>query len=154
MHACIRPETKLTTNQTRLPDVLVPVHHVRPDRGDRGPRRAVVRDERRAVRAAVLPDGVPVGLLLHVPAEDARAVRARRRALRRLLRPLLLRDLRALPGVQGAHGPRLRPRPRLAPQPGRRVPARAAADGTLTADLGVPNCFWQIVPYVRVIIGE
>lgn len=123
----------------RLHDVLVPVHHVRADGGDRGPRHDVVRDERGAVRADPVAVGVAVhvGLLLHVPHQAARAARAPRGALRRLPRPPLLPPLRALPGVQGAQGARLRARPRLGLQrpEGRRrrrhVPAGLAGDGAL-----------------------
>uniref|UniRef100_J3LUF0 Uncharacterized protein n=1 Tax=Oryza brachyantha TaxID=4533 RepID=J3LUF0_ORYBR len=74
-------------------------------------------------------------IYLPVPRQDARPVRPRRRALRRLLRPLLLRAVRALPGVQGAHPPRLPPQPRVATQHGaprrRHRPARRALHGTL-----------------------
>jgi hypothetical protein len=122
------------TTTNRLPDVLVPVHHVRPHRGDRGPRRDVVRRGGDHLHAAGLLHGLPLDLLLHVPLQDARAARPPRSLLLRLLRPLLLRALRALPAVQGAQGPRIRPRPRLGRQraEGRRrrrhVPAAGGGD--------------------------
>jgi hypothetical protein len=105
-------------NVIRLHDVLVPVRDVRADRGGRGPRRDVVRGRGGHLHAAGLLHGVPVplDLLLHVPLQDARAAGAPRRRLLRLLRPLLLRAVRALPAVQGAQGTRLGPRARLGRQ--------------------------------------
>ena len=64
--------------------------------------------ERDAVHAAGLGDGgMGLPLLLLLPLQAARAVRAQGEALRRLLRPLVLRVLRPVPGVPRAQEPRL-----------------------------------------------
>jgi hypothetical protein len=119
--------------------VLVPVHHVRARGGDRGPRRDVVRHGGGAVRGAGLLHGLPVDLLVHVPRQDARPARPPRDPLLRLPRPLLLRAVRALPAVQGAQGPRLRPRPRLGTQRHSHYAASVrTGDGPLTADRPAP----------------
>jgi hypothetical protein len=96
------PDLILTTRLCRLRDVPVPVHHVRADRGDHRPGVDVVRHQRGAVRAHHAAHGVPVRLLLLLPRQDARPVRPPGEPLRRLLRPLLLRVLRPLPGVPRA----------------------------------------------------
>nr|AAP46244.1 hypothetical protein [Oryza sativa Japonica Group] len=76
-------------------------------------------------------------MYLHLPRQDARPVRPLRRALRRLLHPLLVRAMRAHPGVQGARRARLRPQAWVAPQHGaprrRRRRARRATHGTLAS---------------------
>lgn len=68
-----------------------------------------MRGERSAVRTDTLRDGVQLHVLVLLPVEDAGAVPAGGEPLCRLRRPLLLRVLRPLPGVQGAQDPRLRP---------------------------------------------
>uniref|UniRef100_A0A8R7P8Y0 Uncharacterized protein n=1 Tax=Triticum urartu TaxID=4572 RepID=A0A8R7P8Y0_TRIUA len=62
--------------------------------------------ERDAVHASGHDDGGGHRLLLLLlPCQAAGGTRARREALRRLLRPLLLRPLRPLPGVPRAQEP-------------------------------------------------
>ncbi|XP_037466011.1 uncharacterized protein LOC119337884 isoform X2 [Triticum dicoccoides] len=60
--------------------------------------------------------GAGLPLLLLLPLQDEGAVGAQGEALRRLLRPPLLRPLRPLPGVPRAQEPRLRHEPRVARQ--------------------------------------
>ncbi len=74
--------------------------------------------ERDAVYVAGDGDGVRVRLLLLLPLQAAPAVRAPGEALRRLLRPLVLRALRPLPGVPRAQEPRLRHVPRYVREEG------------------------------------
>jgi hypothetical protein len=64
--------------------------------------------ERDAVHGAGLGDRDGLPLLLLLPLQAPRPVRAQGEALRRLLRALVLRAMRALPGVPRAPAPRLR----------------------------------------------
>ncbi|TVU14168.1 hypothetical protein EJB05_37615, partial [Eragrostis curvula] len=64
--------------------------------------------ERDAVRAAAVADGDGLLLLLLLPRQAAVAVRPHGGALRRLLHPLVLRAMRALPGVSRDQKPRIR----------------------------------------------
>lgn len=67
-----------------------------------------MRDKRGAVHADNVRDGVPVLVLVLLPVEDEGPVLPAEEALRRLLRPLLLRAVRPLPGIPRAQAPRLR----------------------------------------------
>ncbi|PNT61233.1 hypothetical protein BRADI_5g12452v3 [Brachypodium distachyon] len=87
--------------------------------------------ERAAVHAAGLDDGAGLPLLLHLPLQAAGAVRAQGEALRRLLRPHVLRGLRPLPGVPRAQEPRLRH--------GHRVAREHGEDGEGRSDRRAPD---------------
>uniref|UniRef100_I1PLY3 Uncharacterized protein n=1 Tax=Oryza glaberrima TaxID=4538 RepID=I1PLY3_ORYGL len=114
----LRPLRLLRRRRRLLPDLLLPVRRLREDRGDRRPGSHIVLRERDAVHVAGDGDGVRVRLLLLLPLQAAPAVRAPGEALRRLLRPLVLRALRPLPGVPRAQEPRLRHVPRMAGEHG------------------------------------
>lgn len=66
---------------------------------------AVVRAERGVVCAAAVLDVVPLGVLLHLPQRDQGAILVGGRPLQRLPRSLLLRAMRAVPGVPRAQEP-------------------------------------------------
>ena len=137
--------------------MVVPVHHVREAGGDRGHGLDVVRPQRRALRVSGFGYGVQGDLLLHLPRQDARPVRPLRRALRRLLHPLLVRAMRAHPGVQGARRARLRPQAWVAPQHGaprrrRRRRARRATHGTLASlesSIDHLSCIYMCICRIR-----